>query len=126
MPFGKNLKKNQAHGYSVVTSPVSSNVESETRSCVHCGQHWIYKQGSGIDRGLCTKCDGYTCGKKSCDPCYPIEARIEDMEKPSKKGHKSMHEDKLEALLNIKIEKNVEYNSDSGLYIPTKFSPPKT
>ena len=104
MPFGKNLNKNAASGYVIVTDPNLGNLENETRMCIHCGTHWKYQPGSGKDRGLCLRCNGFTCGKKTCDPCYPIEARIDEMEKPSTRGNLSLYDDRMEEILNINLK----------------------
>ena len=101
MPFGTTLKKNQAHGYVTVQDPTIGTIERETRTCCHCGKHWIYdpiKSGLGQkhERGFCMKCNGLTCGRKECDPCYPYEERIDDMEKPPfMPGFASLFDEKL-------------------------------
>ncbi|MBX9623790.1 MAG: hypothetical protein K2X82_08240 [Gemmataceae bacterium] len=52
----------------------------ETRRCVHCSYTWVYRPGSGILRGYCSRCDGFTCGSAACDACVPYEARLENLE----------------------------------------------
>jgi len=51
-----------------------------TKMCAHCGKSWIPVQGSGIRRGVCLRCYGYTCGDPGCDACVPMEQMIENME----------------------------------------------
>jgi len=70
----------RAAGYVAISVPGERTVEGETRQCAHCGMHWLYVPGSGARRGFCMKCRGLTCGKTSCDPCVPHEARVELME----------------------------------------------
>ncbi len=53
--------------------------------CVHGGEHWVIKPGSGIKRGFCLKCNGPTCGKKACETrCLPMEKAMEDMEREAR------------------------------------------
>ena len=52
----------------------------DTVQCCHCGKHWVYRPGSGKRRGWCTKCGRVTCGDAMCDPCVPIEVRLENRE----------------------------------------------
>lgn len=54
---------------------------ADTRQCVHCGRHWIWQRGSGRKRGFCMQCMGITCGGPRCDPCLPLERRLELYEK---------------------------------------------
>lgn len=55
--------------------------EGQTLSCVHCQFTWVLVKGSGRKRGFCTKCMGYTCGKRECETaCVPAERRIENLE----------------------------------------------
>lgn len=54
--------------------------EGQTLQCSHCQHTWILKKGSGRERGFCTKCMGYTCGKPECDECVPIEQRCSNIE----------------------------------------------
>jgi hypothetical protein len=54
-------------------------LEARTIQCVHCGQHWVPKPGSGIERGFCMNCNGPICGRK-CAECVPQEAQVENLE----------------------------------------------
>lgn len=107
MPFGKVLKQNQAHGYSTITEPGVGTIERETRMCCHCGKHWLYdpiRSGLGLkkDRGFCMKCSALTCGKRDCDPCYPYEERIDDMEKPSfMPGFTNLYSERISKIRNV-------------------------
>lgn len=76
--FGRSNKG--PGGYIIISSPDAETIERETMQCVHCGKHWVYKPGSGTERGWCMKCDGVTCGAQECNACVPLEARIEIME----------------------------------------------
>lgn len=49
---------------------------ADTVMCVHCGRHWIWRQGSGKRRGFCMNCMGITCGNQKCVECLPIEKRM--------------------------------------------------
>lgn len=73
--------RHKAAGYVQITDPIKGVIELETRHCMHCSKHWIYKPGSGITRGFCLNCMGLTCGAKQCDPCIPFERRLEAVEK---------------------------------------------
>lgn len=58
------------------------NVEvAVTKQCCHCGGHFISQKGSGKIRGFCTCCMAVTCGKPGCDPCLPLEKKMEEYEK---------------------------------------------
>lgn len=126
MPFGKNLNKNSASGYILTTTPQLGNLENETRMCIHCGTHWAYKPGSGTERGLCLRCNGFTCGKKTCDPCYPLEARVNDMEKPSTRGNLNLYEDRMEELANVNLKRrraaiNLAKTDEPQIILPPHF-----
>jgi hypothetical protein len=54
---------------------------ADTAQCVHCGQHWEYKPGSGEMRGFCQRCMGMTCGGPNCRDCMPMEKRLDLYEK---------------------------------------------
>lgn len=53
---------------------------ASTQMCCHCGGHFQMVKGSGKRRGFCMKCMKITCGAPECDPCIPLEARLEIME----------------------------------------------
>lgn len=59
---------------------------AETRQCVHCGRHWLWRKGSGKKRGWCMNCSGVTCGKPACMRCDPLERKLERWEK-AQNGH---------------------------------------
>ena len=90
--FGHKVKG--PAGHVIITEPGSDPKEFETRQCVHCGKHWIYRPGSGTKRGFCLKCMGVTCGAEACDACVPYEARVELAEgaKPGAPGRKYAEE----------------------------------
>lgn len=49
-----------------------------TMQCKHCGRHWEYVPGSGVQRGWCQRCAGPLCGNKLClEHCLPFEAQLE-------------------------------------------------
>lgn len=54
---------------------------ASTLQCPHCQTHFISIKGSGQRRGFCTKCMRVTCGKVTCDVCYPFEKKLSDYEK---------------------------------------------
>lgn len=65
----------------LITTPEEGKVVTEpTVMCAHCGRNWIPRKGSGIRRGVCLCCYGYTCGAPECDQCVPLELQIENME----------------------------------------------
>lgn len=48
------------------------------------------------------KCQALTCGKKDCDPCYPYEERIDDMEKASfMLGFNSLFSERISKIRNV-------------------------
>lgn len=57
--------------YGAIT--VDGRQVASTCQCCHCGAHFVFRRGSGTDRGFCMKCGRLTCGKPACDPCNPIE-----------------------------------------------------
>ena len=71
----------RASGYYVLSGP-GGEESGETRSCCHCQALWVYRPrtGSGIRRGFCPLCMAMTCGRPECDPCVPVEARLENIE----------------------------------------------
>lgn len=54
---------------------------AHTLQCPHCGGHFVSYAGSGQRRTFCLKCSGVTCGRLECDPCIPVERKLEAMEK---------------------------------------------
>ena len=58
--------------------------EGYLRQCTHCQYTWTYKPGSGVLRGFCNRCNGWTCGRFQCQTCYHKEKRIEDRETTGK------------------------------------------
>lgn len=117
--FGKKLGKHQAHGHVVQQDPLTGNTyERETRQCSHCGRHWIFEPGSGKKRGYCYACNGLTCGADECNPCYPYEQRIEDMEKPSKKVKGgSLFDDKIQEI-RFKVGADKLPKTKNGVILP--------
>jgi hypothetical protein len=73
--------KDQKSG-TLTSTPIDSDrvTEQETVSCRHCGRVWLWRPGSGIKRGWCMRCNGFTCGNDACDTCLPMMQMIENME----------------------------------------------
>lgn len=75
-------KAEERVGQLIVLDPDQNRIfEGDLRQCVHCQMVWVFRPGSGTDRGFCMKCQGHTCGKDVCFECYPAEQRIEDIER---------------------------------------------
>jgi hypothetical protein len=53
-------------GYFVTGDGQGGKIEGETRQCCHCQFTWEYKSGSGITRGWCLNCMGFTCAREQC------------------------------------------------------------
>ncbi len=76
------IQGNKPSGYSVLSHPDGSKKEMEKRQCAHCQFSWIYRPGSGVRRGYCSRCNGLLCGKPQCmEYCIPYINKIEGMEK---------------------------------------------
>ena len=62
-----------------ITGPLLPNQEprGDMLQCVHGGEHWIVRPGSGMQRGFCFNCNGPTCGSQKCDQCVPFEKAME-------------------------------------------------
>ena len=77
--MGRSIREEAS--YAIISGP-DKEVFSEVKylQCCHCGAHFQLIPGSKVDRGICMRCYGVTCGKKSCDPCVPTERRLELME----------------------------------------------
>jgi len=60
---------------------INGNDVAETSKCCHCQHQWVVVKDSGIERGFCMRCYAPTCGKPTCDPCYPFEKKLDDYEK---------------------------------------------
>ena len=54
---------------------------ASTLQCCHCGGHFEVVKGSGTRRGFCLKCGAVTCGHPDCDPCLPLEKRLDMIER---------------------------------------------
>jgi len=54
---------------------------AHTVRCVHGGEQFVSRRGSGIRRGYCMRCGGVTCGHPAHDACIHWERGIELMEK---------------------------------------------
>jgi hypothetical protein len=67
-------------GFTRTTGPFGEIVECDILVCCHCRFTWEVIVGSGIQRGFCAKCCGYTCGKPECNVCVPFEQRLENEE----------------------------------------------
>ncbi len=78
-------RRSERIGQLTVLDPDNSTVfEGNLRQCCHCSFVWIYRPGSGINRGFCHKCEDHICGKDVCFICYPAEQRDEDMERAAR------------------------------------------
>ncbi len=78
-------RRSERIGVLTVLDPDKSTIfEGNLRQCCHCSMVWIYKPGSGINRGFCSKCEDHICGKDVCFICYPAEQRDEDMERAAR------------------------------------------
>lgn len=74
----------KASGILIVTDFDGRTTEAETQRCTHCQSTWVFKKGSGITRGFCTKCMGVTCGRPECQPCEHWEKKLERIEKAAR------------------------------------------
>lgn len=54
---------------------------ADTKQCCHCGHHFLSIRGSGKTRGWCMKCNAVTCGRPTCNTCYPFQKRLADYER---------------------------------------------
>lgn len=74
-----------------------TNIEGETRSCVHCGFTWIYNPMDSFDRklagklerrGTCIKCLGLVCAQPHCleAGCKPLQQWVEETEAAGRKA----------------------------------------
>ena len=61
---------------------------ASTYQCCHCGGHfetfpsrYLLKKEKPVNRGFCHNCMAVTCGHPGCDPCIPLEKRLEMMER---------------------------------------------
>lgn len=71
---------NRPSGEMTRTGPFGEVKSNATLTCCHCQATWIVKKGSGIKRGFCQNCMGYTCGNPTCEACVPAERQIENIE----------------------------------------------
>lgn len=69
------------HGYVTVCDPGSDKMldEADTIQCCHCGGHFVVRPGSGTERGFCTRCNGFVCGRQ-CVECVPTELYLSILE----------------------------------------------
>lgn len=67
---------------------------ASTLMCPHCGGHFESRPGSGKRRTFCLKCAAVTCGDPKCDPCVPLEARLDHAE-----GRKTRYDDVIKELV---------------------------
>jgi len=70
----------QPAGYTRTTGPYGEVVDCDTLRCCHCSFSWEVVAGSGVQRGFCTRCMGYTCGSPSCMVCIPYFQRLDNVE----------------------------------------------
>ena len=66
-------------GYLTTHDASHHKVEQETRSCSHCQYTWVYRPGSGHQRGFCLHCMSVLCGKPACQAsCAPFSEAVHD------------------------------------------------
>lgn len=68
-------------GYECVSEADGKRVEHDLKKCVHCGNIWRKRPGSGIERGFCTHCMGDCCSPQCGAKCYPFEKKLMDESK---------------------------------------------
>lgn len=66
-----------ANGGIIINNGDGTTTEADTKQCCHCGQHFVWRAGSGTTRGYCTLCSQYTCGDPKCHEHFPIEERMD-------------------------------------------------
>lgn len=67
-------------GHTKTTGPYGELIDADVLQCVHCRHTWEIVAGSGVARGFCSRCCGYTCGSRACMECVPYEQRLENEE----------------------------------------------
>lgn len=67
-------------GHTKTTGPYGELVDADLLQCVHCLFSWEVVAGSGIERGFCHRCMGYTCSPRCAGLCVPYEVRLENEE----------------------------------------------
>lgn len=72
----------QVGEYTMTPLDGGPSVREPILQCVHCGYIWTPEPGSGRKRGFCTRCNGFTCGRKDCrkNACLPLEQWLENVE----------------------------------------------
>jgi len=78
-PRGVLMGKHLA-GHTKTTGPYGELVDADMLQCVHCSFTWEVVVGSGIERGFCHRCMGYTCSPRCAGFCLTIEERLENEE----------------------------------------------
>ncbi len=73
---------------------IGSMQVASTLMCPHCGVHFELRPGSGKRRTFCGRCRAVTCGAHACDPCIPLEARLDHAE-----GRKTRYDELIRTLL---------------------------
>ena len=66
-------------GYIIITD-ADGTKEFDTRSCPHCGGHFIIVPGSGRLRAFCQLCTAPICDKAQCLEHSPFMKRLELVE----------------------------------------------
>lgn len=77
---GRPKAVRKAAGWTKTTGPWGEVVNGDLLQCVHCRHSWEVVVGSGISRGWCNNCVGYTCGNSLCIECVPFEQRLANIE----------------------------------------------
>ena len=80
--FKSHTLRDGCNGYYLETDRISGKTifEADLLQCGHCAHTWKHIPGSGIRRGICTKCDKPTCGKPACDTHYDQRQWVDDVE----------------------------------------------
>jgi hypothetical protein len=66
-------------GYIISTGP-GGTTEYDTRSCPHCGGHFVVVPGSGRLRNFCMLCHAPTCNAEKCYEHNVFMKRVELVE----------------------------------------------
>ncbi len=67
----------------LISTPLDGGppVVQDTVQCCHCGAMWVVSPGSGNERGFCSRCHGFVCGRHCAGTCVPLEQWFENLEK---------------------------------------------
>jgi hypothetical protein len=71
-------------GYLVIRDPERRSVESDTKTCVHCGGVWEVKStdpARAEEGRFCERCHGLACPRCAHLGCTPLMREIERQER---------------------------------------------